>query len=152
MNLDKQKKLSSKVFGVGKKRITFDSDKLSEIKEAITRSDIRALGVLKAVKKKQKSSVSRVRARKLLKQKRKGRKTGSGSREGKRTARLGDKRAWINKIRIQRAFAKELRDKKLISVPTYRSIYRKIKGGYFRSKGHVKTYLTDNRLFENVKK
>jgi large subunit ribosomal protein L19e len=152
MKLDKQKKLAAKVFGVGKKRVTFDEDKLSEIKEAITRSDIRSLRVLKAIKKNQKNSVSRVRARKVLKQKRKGRKTGPGSREGKKTARLGRKRSWINKIRIQRSFAKELRDKKLISLSNYRLVYRRIKGGYFRSKGHIKTYLTDNRLFENVKK
>jgi large subunit ribosomal protein L19e len=152
MKLDKQKKLAAKVFGVGKKRIVFDNDKLSEIKEAITRADMRSLGILKAVTKNPKRSVSRVRARKLLKQKRKGRKTGLGSRKGKKTARLSGKRAWINKIRIQRSFAKELRDKKLISLPTYRLVYRRIKGGYFRSKGHIKTHLTDNRLFENVKK
>ena len=152
MNLDKQKKLAAKVFGVGKKRIIFNNDNLSEIKEAITRSDIRSLKILKAVTIAQKNSVSRVRARKLLKQKRKGRKTGPGSREGKKTARLSGKRLWMNKIRIQREFAKELRDKKLISLPTYRLVYRRIKGGYFRSKGHIKTHLIDNKLFENVKK
>ncbi len=152
MNLSKQKKLAAKVFGVGKKRVVFDNDKLSEIKESITRSDIRSLEILKAIKKNPKNSVSRVRARKVLKQKRKGRKTGPGSRKGKKTARLSGKRLWMNKIRIQRSFAKELRDKQLISLSTYRLVYRRIKGGYFRSKSHIKTYLTDNRLFENVKK
>ena len=112
MKLNKQKKLASKVFQRGINRIKFDPKKLEEIKEAITRSDIRALKITKAIKPKQKKSVSRVRARKLLEQKRKGRKTGAGSREGKKTARLTKKRKWINKVRIQREFVKTLRDKK----------------------------------------
>jgi len=152
MKLNKQKKLASKVFKRGIKRIKFDPKKLEEIKEAITRSDIRALKITKAIKPKQKKSVSRVRARKLLEQKRKGRKTGAGSREGKKTARLTKKRKWINKVRIQREFVKTLRDKKKISLSTYGPIYSKIKGGFFRSKNHIKTYLTENKLFKNVKK
>ena len=31
-------------------------------------------------------------------------------------------------------------------------IYKKIKGGFFRSRGHLKLYLTENKLFENVTK
>ena len=152
MKLNKQKKLASKVFKTGIKRVKFNTDKLSDIKEAITRSDIRALKISKAVKSKQKKSVSRSKARHLLKQKRKGRKKGAGSREGKKTSRLTKKRAWINKVRIQREFIKDLRGKKKISLSTYRAIYSKIKGGFFRSKNHVKTYLMEHKLFENVKK
>ncbi len=151
MKLNKQKKLASKVFKRGMKRIKFNSEKLGDIKEAITRSDIRALRITKAIIPTQKKSVSRSNARKTLKQKRKGRKVGTGSREGKSTARLSKKRKWINRVRIQREFVKELRNKKKVSLPTYRSIYSKIKGGFFRSKNHIKTYLTENKLFENVK-
>jgi len=152
MKLNKQKKLASKVFKVGIKRIKFDTSRLSDIKEAITRSDIRALKISKSLKSKQKKSVSRSKARQLLKQKRKGRKKGTGSREGKRTSRLTKKREWINKVRVQREFVKNLRGRKRISLSTYRSIYSKIKGGFFRSKNHVKTYLTEHKLFEDVKK
>ena len=152
MKLNKQKKLSAKVFKRGIKRIKFDIEKLSDIKEAITRSDIRALKIAKAIKPMQKKSVSRSKARKILKQKKKGRRKGIGAREGKKTARLSKKRKWINKVRIQRKFVKDLRNKKKISLPTYGPIYRKIKGGFFRSKNHIKTYLTENKLFENVKR
>jgi large subunit ribosomal protein L19e len=152
MKLNKQKKLAAKVFKRGIKRIKFNPEKLSEIKEAITRSDIRSLKISKAIKPTQKKSVSRSKARKILKQKRKGRKTGEGSRKGKKTSRLSKKRKWINKVRIQRKFVKNLRNKQKVSLPNYRSVYLKIKGGYFRSKTHIKTYLTENKLFENVKK
>lgn len=151
MNLSKQKKLAAKIFGIGKKRVILDPEKASDIKEAITNSDIRSLIIAKAIKSKQKQTTSKTRLRKRLKQKRKGRRTGKGSREGKKTSRLNKKHAWMNKIRIQRDFIKNLKDKKLISLVTNRLLYRKIKGGFFRSKGHIKTYLTENRLFENVK-
>ena len=152
MKLDKQKKLAAQVLKAGHKRIKFSPDRLSDIKEAITKGDIRALVISKAIKSNQKKSTSRSRARKLLNQKRKGRRQGKGSREGKKTARLSKKRKWINKVRIQRKFVKDLRNKKKISLPTYGPIYRKIKGGFFRSKNHIKTYLTENKLFKNVKK
>jgi len=57
----------------------------------------------------------------------------------------------MNQIRKQRKFVKELRDKKLINTKVYRQIYNKIKGGFFRSKNHIKLYLTENRLFEDGK-
>jgi len=152
MKLNKQKKLASKVFKSGIKRIKFNAEKLTEIKDAITRSDIRALKISKAIKTKQKRSVSRGNARKILKQKRKGRKANAGSRKGKKTARLTKKKKWIGKVRIQREFVKQLRDNKIISLSTYRQSYLKIKGGFFRSKNHIKTYLTENKLFENGKK
>jgi large subunit ribosomal protein L19e len=152
MNLRKQKTLAAKILKIGKKRVFLDPEKFSEIKEAITRSDIKSLIVSKTIKGKQKVSTSKSGSRKLLKQKRKGRRKGSGSKKGKKTARLTKKRKWINKVRIQREFIKVLKDKKLITLPTRRILYRKIKGGFFRSKGHLKTYLTENKLFENVKK
>ena len=43
MKLDKKKAIAARVFGVGKKRIIFVEPRLSEIKEAITKEDIRAL-------------------------------------------------------------------------------------------------------------
>ena len=42
-NLNKRKDLASKALGVGKGRIAFDSSRLAEIKEAITKQDIKDL-------------------------------------------------------------------------------------------------------------
>ncbi|MCD4759433.1 50S ribosomal protein L19e [archaeon] len=152
MKLRNQKRIAADVLKSGRKRIKFDKEKLSDIKEAITRADIRALVIDKAIKANPKQGVSRSRARKTIIQKRKGRRTGAGSRKGAKTSRLSTKKDWMNHIRKQRDFIKELRDKKLISTIVYRTIYKKVKGGFFRSKNHVKLYLTENKLFENGKK
>ena len=97
-------------------------------------------------------SQSKGRLRKRLIQKRKGRQQGSGKRKGQKTSRLSKKEEWMIKTRIQRQFIREMKNKKLISVKTYRELYGKIKGNYFRSRNHIKLYLNENKLFENVKK
>ena len=51
-------------------------------------------------------------------------------------------------VRNQREFIKELKEKELVEVGVYRNLYRKVKGGYFRSKRHIKLYLTENELFK----
>ena len=152
MNLRNQKRIAADILKKGVKKIKFNTERSSDIKEAITRSDIRTLIIDKAIKAEPKRGVSRSRARKTIIQKRKGRQTGSGSRKGKKTSRLSKKQDWMNHVRKQREFVKELRDKKLITTSVYRTMYKKIKGGYFRSKNHVKLYLTENKLFEDGKK
>ena len=143
MKLKTQKKIVQSLFKVGKDRIKFDSERLSEIKEAITKKDIKGLVNKKIIKIKQKKGVSRVRARKILVQKRKGRRKGIGSRKGKFSARLKPKKAWMNKIRVLRRFLKKLKDKKLINNKDYRELYLKTKGGFFRNQRHLKTYINE---------
>ncbi|MBT6995305.1 50S ribosomal protein L19e [Candidatus Woesearchaeota archaeon] len=152
MKLNNQKRIAADVLKKGIKKIKFKTDRLSDIKEAITRTDIRALIIDNAISADPKRGISRSRARKTLVQKRKGRRAGSGSRKGVKTSRLPKKQNWMNHVRKQREFIKELRDKKLISTLVYRNMYSKVKGGFFRSKNHIKIYLTENRLFEDVKK
>jgi len=146
MNLKTQKRIVQSLTKVGKKRIKFDSEKLSEIKEAITKKDIKGLINKKAIKIKQKRGSSRVRARKILKQKRKGRRKGIGSRKGKATARSKPKKVWMSKIRVQRRFLKGLKEKKLIDNKNYRELYLKSKGGFFRNYRHLKTYINERGL------
>ena len=99
-----------------------------------------------AIKILQDKGVSRARARKNKKQKVRGRKKGHGSRKGKANARLGDKKKWMNKIRLQRAFLKELKQKSKLTPEVYKNLYRKAKGGFFRSKRHIKLYITEHKL------
>ncbi len=56
------------------------------------------------------------------------------------------KREWINKIRLQRKFLKELKDKKIIIPSIYQELYLKAKGGFFRNKKHIKLYLEEHNL------
>ena len=146
MNVKTQKRTVQSLTKVGKRRIKFDSNKLTEIKEAITKRDLKGLINKKAIKIKPKRGTSRVRARKILKQKRKGRRKGVGSRKGTAKARLNPKKVWMNKIRIQRSFLKELKDKKIINNQNYRELYLKAKGGFFRSRRHLKTYINEREL------
>lgn len=152
MKLKIQKRLAAQVLKCSEKRVKFDNDRLEDIKEAITKGDIRSLVNTKAIIKKPIKGTSKVRARKQKMQKLKGRRRGPGSRKGKSTARLPKKQAWMNKVRIQRQFIKLLREKGALDKTNYNKIYLKIKGGFFRSKRHIKLYLTEHSLIKDEKK
>ena len=149
-NFKLQKRLASKVAGVGKKRIKIDASAKDDLKEAITREDIAELirdGVIE-VKKVQ--GVSRHRARKRHEQRKKGRQRGHGKRKGKAGARTPSKRAWINKIRPLRKTLRELKEKGM-EPRIYRELYRKAKGNFFRSKKHLLQYVEQHKLVKEEK-
>lgn len=148
MQLNVQKRLAGQILKCSKSRVKFDQDRLSDIKEAITKFDLRGLVSEGAIVKAPTNSTSKVRARKLKIQKSKGRRSGAGSRKGKKTARLPKKETWMKKVRLQRAFLKELKENSLIDSKTYQMLYRKSKGGFFRSKRHIKVFMTDKGLFK----
>ena len=148
MKLKLQQRLSSDVFKRSPKKIHFNEEMLDDIKEAITKADIRGLIKKNAIIVEPIRGISRVRARKTAVQKSKGRQKGKGSRKGKKTSRLPSKRAWMNKIRLQRDLLKELRTKDLISRGNFRTLYLKAKGGFFRNRRHLKIYINDNSLFK----
>lgn len=146
MNTKIQKRLAAQILKGSIKRVTFDPEAVSEIKEAITKADIRSLIKSRAIIIKNKKGVSKSRARKIRAQKRKGRQRGQGSRKGTANARSESKREWINKIRLQRELLKTLIEKGMIAQDIYRDLYRKSKGGFFRNKRHLKFYLKEHNL------
>jgi len=146
--LSVQKRLAASILKCSPYRISLNPDHLEDIKEAITKIDIKGLINQGSIIRKPVKSTSRVRARKKAIQKRKGRRTGHGSRKGKKTARLPKKENWKNKVRLQRKLLKELRDKKMLTTISYRELYQKSKGGFFRSKRHVKLYIEENKLLK----
>ena len=152
MELTLQKRLAASVLGCSPKRVVFNPEMLTEIKEGITKGDIRSLIKQGAISEMQVAGVSRGRAKEHQKQKMKGRQRGHGSRKGKKNARSSQKRQWINRVRIQRDFLKELRDKELVKIDTYHMLYLKTKGGFFRSLRHLKLYMTENKLFSQESK
>jgi large subunit ribosomal protein L19e len=141
-----QKKLAAKITKRSVKKIKLDLTRLDDIKEAITREDVKALLKDRAIFVEQDKGVSRARAKKQKKQKAKGRRRGHGSRKGKFGARLPRKKDWMNKIRLQRKFLKDLKEKKKITQEVYKELYMKSKGGFFRSLRHIKLYLTEHKL------
>jgi len=152
MKLAVQKRISASVLKCSIKRVKLNPDRLKDVKEAITKTDIRSLvsqGVIKSIQKK---GVSRVRAKKTHIQKTKGRQRGKGKRKGTAKARTPKKRDWMNKIRLQRRFLKELKEKNLITIKVNRMLYLKATGGFFRSRKHLKNYLDEHKLFNDQSK
>lgn len=146
MELKLQKRLAAQILKCSEKRIWLDPTRLDEIKEAITKVDTKGLINDNAIKKKKIKGISRGRTRKRIEQKRKGRQKGFGSRKGKSTARLPRKRAWINRIRAQRNLLKELREKNIITKRDYQNLYSLAKGGFFRSRRHIRVYIEEHGL------
>ena len=138
-----QRRIGAALMKCATRRVVFDTERLDEIGEAITKEDIKELIKEKAITKNPVTSISRSRARKTASQKAKGRRKGSGSRKGKASARVNPKRTWINAVRAQRQHLKHLKEKKEIDQKTYRELYRKSKGGFFRSKRHITIYLAE---------
>ncbi len=148
MNLRNKRILAAKVLDVGVDKVIFDNDKLDEIKEAITKQDIKGLIIIGAIKARQKKGISSFRFRRRLIQKRKGRQNGEGLKKGKRTARLSDKDAWMSRIRLQRNYIKYLKRNRYLNPKDFRVVYKKVGGGFFRNKRHVRMYLEENKLLK----
>lgn len=141
-----QKRIASGILKCSKKRVRLDPERLSDIKEAITKADVRGLIKQGIIKEKPIAGISKVRARKTQAQKRKGRQKGGGSRKGKFSARANPKKVWMNTVRAQRKFLKELKDKGLLVPGGFWELYHKSKGGFFRSVRHIKIYISEKEL------
>jgi len=124
----------------GESKIWLDPEQREEIEKAITKADVRRLIKKGYIKKKRLNQQSRSRARKILKQKKLGRRSGRGTKKGKKQT---GKEQWMRIIRAQRKMLKELRDSKKLSDSQYRRLYRMAKGGRFRSKSHLKLYMKE---------
>ena len=130
MNLTKRKMLASKVLGVGKNKIIFDSSKLAEIKEAITKQDIRDMYA---------DGTIRIRdfrgMRKVIK-----RTTRRGSGKIHMKIKPG-KRQYIIMVRKLRGYINELRKQKKITEERYWELRTMIKARNFKNKAHLKEFM-----------
>ena len=140
-----QRRMAAEILKCGENRVWMDPARLDEIRQAITKTDIRRLIKQGLIKKLPEEGVSRGRARKIAVQKKKGRRKGRGSRKG--VSKTESKEQWIKRIRAIRRYLKKLREDEKITKETYKDLYRKAKGGFFKSKNHVKIYLQRNELF-----
>jgi large subunit ribosomal protein L19e len=147
MELKVQRKLAASVFRCSPKRVWFDPQNLTQIKESVTKQDMVSLinqGTVRIIPAR---GISRGRARFRQEQRRKGLRRGTGSRKGKKGARQNLKETWVAKIRVQREFLKQIRDSSLVTPTVYKQLYQRAKGGFFRSKRHIKVYMEENDLF-----
>jgi large subunit ribosomal protein L19e len=146
-NLKSQRRLAAQIMKVGQNRVWINPEKIDEAETAITREEIRKLiheGAMKALPEK---GVSRARARILHEKKKKGLRSGPGSRTGAAHARISKKEAWMSKIRALRKRLRTLKGKKVIAESSYRELYRMARSGRFESIGDLERYLKAHELW-----
>lgn len=152
MNLKEKRRIAADVLKIGVNRVWFDEDRLDEITKAITKADIRRLVSNKVIQARPKKGNSRFRTRKRMIQKKKGRRSGPGHRRGTHKARASKKRTWMILIRNQRRFLKDLKDKGLLISKNYQMLYLRAKGGFFRSRRHLKLFIAEHKLIQTTAK
>lgn len=131
-----QRRLAADMLKCGESRVWMDPAAGEKIKRAITRNDVRGLiadGLICKAKEKKNARNQRGRQN-------------TGSRKGSAGARRGEKKRWLKMIRPQRALLAETRPK--MKPLAYRKTYMLIKGGAFRSRAHLQTYLKEKKLIE----
>ncbi|MEM4270520.1 MAG: 50S ribosomal protein L19e, partial [Candidatus Pacearchaeota archaeon] len=126
MNLKTKKQLAARILGVGVNRIIFDETRLDEIKEALTRQDIKDLIKGKAIKIK---AIIGRKVKKIRKTKR---------REGKIKIKVKKrKREYIALVRKLRKIIKALKKAGYISLEQYSKLRKEIRAKKFKTKGHL---------------
>ncbi|MFH0829633.1 MAG: 50S ribosomal protein L19e [Candidatus Aenigmatarchaeota archaeon] len=132
-----QRRIASKILKAGSSRVWMDPNQAAKISQAITRTDIRRLidkGIIRELPERKPTPEAGARKQDI------------GSRKGARGARLrgGKKEPWLNIIRPQRQMLNEL--KPSLKPMAYRKLYRLVKGGAFRSRTHLKSYVEEKKL------
>lgn len=127
MNLSKKKSLAVSTLGVGKDRIVFNVNRLDEIKEAITKQDIRDLLSAGAI------FVKDISGRKTIVRRRTRRRMGSIKHKKK-----PGKRGYMILTRKLRAYLFELRNQNKLSPEIYSTLRKEIRAHIFKSKAHIK--------------
>jgi len=134
MKLDKKKNLAAKVLNVGRGRIVFVEPRLEEIKEAITKEDIRGL------KKDGAIMVKEIRGKKGKPKRKAKRSMGNVRKKAKNT-----KREYMTMVRKQRAYIAELKENKSLEREEIKDIRNKIRNKHFKSLAQLKDHVKELR-------
>lgn len=127
MKLENKKSLAARTLKVGKNRISFNRENLAEIKEAITRQDIRDLVSSKAIFIDEKKGKRTIKKRKTRKK--------AGSVKKKVNQR---KRDYMIITRKLRAYISMLKNKGYMTREDYLLFRKEIRAKQFRSKSHLR--------------
>lgn len=145
--LKSQRRLAAQILKVGQNRVWIDPERTDDAETAITREEIRKLiheGIIKTLPEK---GVSRARARIIHAKKKKGRRSGPGSKTGSSHSKISKKEAWMSKIRALRKKLHELKTNRIITESTYRKTYKMASSGRFSSVSDLERYLKTHELW-----
>ncbi len=107
MKVNNQKRMAADILKCGLDKIWIDANETEEVSKAITKSDVRRLINKGVIKKRRLNEQSRGRARKILEQKKLGRRKNRGSKKGKKMSKTTKKKEWIKIIRPLRETLKK---------------------------------------------
>lgn len=126
MKLERKKDLAARTLGVGKSRVRFNKERLAEIKQAITKQDIRDLlgsGAIRIEDVKGRLKVQRRKAR---------RRTGSVK---KKVSKGKDEH--VRLVRSLRGLLVELKKQKRVHGEHYHQLRKEIKSHQFKTKAQL---------------
>ena len=130
MNLSKKKEMAARTLKVGKEKIVFAKSRLEDIKDAITKQDIRDLYADKAI------TVKNKKGRKKVVRKRK--KSVGNIRKNIKNR----KGKYIILTRKLRKYVADLKKQGKLSPEETKEIRKKIRNKAFRSKAHIKEQIS----------
>ena len=127
MNLGKKKILAAKTLGVGLGRIIFNNERLAEIKEAITKQDIKDLYRDGAISVREIKGQRKIERRKLRR------------RPGSIKKKVGNrKRSYMMITRKSRAYIGQLRKQGKLSTEDFMLLRKEIRARMFKDRVHLK--------------
>ena len=146
-NLTNQRRLASRLLGIGRNRVWIDPARIEDVEGAITREEVRKLIHEKIIQASPEKGVSRARAKTMLVKKRKGRRMGQGSYGGSPQASVTKKDAWMLRIRSLRKKLRDLKERRIITETTYTQYYRMAGSGRFNSVADLERFLKAHDLW-----
>ena len=127
MKLENKKRFAARILGIGKRRIVFNNSRLSEIKEAMTRQDVKDLFMSGAI------SIKEIKGRRKV-EKRSGRRRAGSVRQPVK----GKKTLYMTITRKLRKYLAELRKAEKITKEQYLKLRQEVRASSFKDKAHLK--------------
>lgn len=137
MKLEKKKELVARTLNVGKGRILFNTQRLSELKEAITKQDIRDLKEQGAI------IIKSAKGRKRKQERKTRRRKGSFRKKAVNT-----KQQYVIMIRKLRSYIRHLKLTGSISTEEYHKLRKEIRTNSFKSLSRFKERVAQLRSKE----
>lgn len=150
MSTKSQRRLAATILGIGVNRVWIDPERLEDVEAAITRSEIKKLIHEGAIKASPEKGQSRHRANLIRSKKASGRRRGPGTKKGSAYSTRMRKRVWMIRIRSLRNRLRMLKSRRLITANSYRILYKKSKGGEFKSLAELERYIAEQGLRRRV--